>query len=128
VRIVSDTESTTTETIEEEEVPEEELEEEEEIEEQPLLKKMVDRLIKQAKRNKSFKAKGLAGKTLEEQFTILEFYLDNLPKIKSKNRKIVAQPTSYGTRDMGGVTVTDNPITGKKSYSIDPLTLFKQTK
>ena len=88
---------------------------------------MVDRLLKQAKRNKSFKSKGLAGKTLEEQFTILEFYLDNVPQIRGKNKKIVPQPAAYGKKDMGGVTITDNPITGKKSYSIDPAKVFKQT-
>ena len=106
----------------------EEIPEEEEVEESPRLKRMVERMIKEATRHRDFKKEKLAGKTLEEQFEILDFYLDNMPKLKNKNKPPVGSPITQGTREIEGIIIKDNPQTGKKSYVIDPVKLFKIKK
>ena len=90
---------------------------------------MVDRMIKDASRHRNFKKDRLAGKSLEEQYDILDFYLDNMPTLKKKkNKPPVGKPTTEGRKEIEGVIIKDNPTTGKKSYVIDPQQLFKIKK
>lgn len=90
---------------------------------------MVDRMIKEASRHRNFKKDKLAGKTLEEQYDILEFYLDNMPKLKSKNKPPVGNPITPGTKKVyEGITIQEHPQTGRKSYVLDPQKLFQNKK
>jgi hypothetical protein len=125
VRDLSETESTTNGQSEEETQEEEEIEEEEES---PRLKKMVDRLLKEASRHRNFKKDKLAGKSLEEQYDILEFYVDNMPRLKNKNKPPIGKPITEGRKEIEGISIKEHPQTGRKSYVIDPEKLFKNKK
>ena len=81
-----------------------EIEEVEEVEElgDPRLKKAVEMLVKQSGINSA----KLEGKSLEEQFDLLNFYIENKPKRKAKrNRPVIPNPTT-----------TENPKFGKIVY------------
>jgi len=118
------TESTTTDQTEEEVETEIEEESSEDNVDQRL-KKTVSRMIKQASLYKSFKKEKLVGKSLEEQFDLLDFFLENMPSMKSKNKPPVGQPIDVGKKIIDGIVVENNPSTGRKSYVFDPTKLFK---
>ena len=90
---------------------------------------MVDRMIKDASRHRNFKKDKLAGKSLEEQFDILDFYIDSMPTLKKKkNKPPIGKPATEGTKEIEGIIVKHNPTTGRKSYVFDPQQLFKNKK
>lgn len=69
----------------------------------PRLERTVQRMMKQAGKLGA-DLKSLEGKTLDQQFDFLEFYLDNVPKNKSNknksvlpglNAQITQEPKSY---------------------------------
>jgi len=121
-------ESTTNDQSQDEIIEDEEEMEEPEEEVDQRLKKSVSRMIKQASKYKSFKKEKLVGKSLEEQYDLLDFFLENMPSMKSKNKPPVGTPINIGKKMIDGIVIQENPNTGRKSYVIDPSTLFKIKK
>ena len=101
---------------------EEELIEEEPEKEDPRLKKMVEMLIKQT----GIEASKLKGKSLEEQFDLLSFYQDNLPKKKENtkvgpNKPIVGKPVHKKIPKIGRI-IQKTQTSETRAY--DPRQIF----
>ena len=96
---------------------------EESIEDDPRLIKMVERLKKQAK----ISAEKLEGKTLEEQYDLLEFYLDNKPKRKrTGNKPVVPVVTLVGETDKGYTLLRKTPDSLR--WQIDLINVLNKKK
>ena len=97
-------------------------EEPEEPEVDSRLKKMVNVLLKQVG-----EVKGLEGKTLEEQFDLLEFLAGNkpAPKVKAKNKPIVGKPTSQDKPQIGTLIYKNGD---KLQMKFDPIKTFQPWK
>lgn len=91
----------------------------------PRLQKMVDRMKTMATQVPGFQAKRLEGKTLEDQYDLLEFYLDNVPVLE-KNQKIVPAPVDVGNQTVNNVTISTDPNTGRRNYSVDLISVLKK--
>lgn len=85
-------------------------------------------MVKILQNQTGIKDKALEGMTWKEKFDKLSFYAEHQPKI-TKNQKIVPEsPSGIASHNHEGIEIIDNPITGKKSYTIDPVKLFNQSK
>ncbi len=105
----------------------EETEEEEETEElDKRLEKSVNRLIKITKIDKE----KLKGKTLEEQYDLLDLLVDLIPKsikkVKSKNKPVVPNPIDVNAPKFGVIN-KNTPPGVLFSASYDPIEVFKKS-
>jgi len=125
---------------EEQEVPQEEesttIEDQEVEEEKPPRKiiktsktvskdyeKMNTILMKQT----GIKEKQLEGLSPKERFDRLSFYAEHSKAVR--NEKIIpSDPLGGRKSEPEGITIMEHPLTGRKTYSLDPKTLFKQKK
>ena len=110
-------------------------ESEEEEEEEPVYKKVIKtsktvkddykKMVKILQKQTGIKDKDLEGMTAKEAFDKLSFLAEHSqPK---KNRKIVPEnPSGIGTQPIEGISIIDNPVTGRKSFVIDPKKVFQK--
>lgn len=93
----------------------------------PRLEKMVSRMKVMAKQVPGFKIEKLKGKNLEDQYDLLEFYLDNIP-VLDKNKKIIPEMEVDRTKTFNNVIISTDPNTGRKNYSVDLINSFDKIK
>lgn len=125
---LSNTESNTNDSATEEEEPEE-------TEVESITKKVIktsktvqedyEKMVQILQKQTGIKDKDLEGMTWKEKFDKLSFFAEHIPKQVSKNKPPVGTPIETGKRTLDGITIEENPVSGRKSYVVDPTKLFK---
>jgi len=114
--------------------------EEEEEEEEPDVEKITKKVIKTSKtvredyekmvkilqKQTGIKDKDLEGMSWKEKFDKLSFFAEHTKKKLPKNKPPVGAPIEPGKTAIEGITIEENPVSGRKSYVFDPTTLFKK--
>lgn len=85
--------------------------EEQEIPQDPRLVKAVERMTKEAT-TIGLKKEALKGKSIEEQYDLLDFYLENTPKVRKRNQPVVPGviTDNYNPKQYENFTKTGNGI------------------
>lgn len=110
-------------------------EEEEEEVEIPKKKTTTSKTVKDdySRMNKilmkqtGIKEKQLEGMSPKERFDRLSFFAEHSKT--TKNQKVIPEnPAGIGAREPTGISIIEHPVTGRKTYSLDPTKLFKNEK
>lgn len=107
-----------------------------EDDDEPVVKKIIktsktvakdyERMIKILLKQTGLKSKDIEDMSPKEAFDKLSFLAEHGSASKSKNQKIIPEsPSGISTTKLEGITIQDNPMTGKKSYVLDPKKIFQ---